>query len=565
MIYASRTLVAGLAAAVSLLFTASAVASSGGGIPFLRGVDYFPNESCTQCHYGGMSNGPSAMVEILVDGLPVSDYSYEPGETVSLVMNFSDDTANVVGFLVMARSGSPVAKGSENRCGTGGTMQPGDTEAGALVKVRNGDSLGTKPEPCGALLSDVWWATHVRPVVGSSAAWEVAWTMPSENVGPITLLFVGNGASGGRDQVRDNIFSRRLTIEPATPREPPSISGAGDILQTNEGATPRWAPGAIASVAGSNFVSGSEVPGGSLDDAGRLPERVHGVCVEVGPRRARLLSVSSDKVTFQVPSDAGLGASIVRLVRDCDTPDAVASEAIAIQVTAVQPRLLQFPDGSGIAAVRRSLDLAAATGSLPGLRTHAAVPGETLTFFGTGFGLATPPYGDGELVSDLRPLEAASLRVMIGEMEVDSGYVRFAGAAPHFTGLQQVVVEIPETVPSGAHALGVLLDGVESSAGPILDVESADALLPAVTCAAGLVLNPGDRCRLSYGATQGIVETSSAGEACALTSIIDAAEGWECGTERLDLGLSGWSLRKNEDGTWTIVDSDNTATSGQQP
>ncbi len=555
MPYASRILIAGLAVAASLLLPATTVASSGGGIPFLRGTDYFPNESCTQCHYGGVSNGPAAMVEILVNGAPASDYSYEPGETVSLVMNFTDDTANVVGFLVMARSGPPVAEGSQNRCGTGGTMQPGSTEAGALVKVRNGDNLGTKPGPCGDLLSDVWWATHIRPVVGSSAAWEVAWTMPSENVGPITLLFVGNGASGGRDQVRDNIFSQRLTIEPATPREPPAISETGDILQTTVAASPHWALGAIASVAGSNFVSGSEGPTSSLDNGGRLPERVHGVCVEVGSRRARLLNVSSDKVTFQIPSDAGLGASTVRLVRDCDTPDAVASEAVAIQITAVQPSLLQFPDGSGVSAVRRSLDLAAATGSLPGLRTYPAVPGETLTFFGTGFGSAMPAYADGELVSDLRPLKAANLRVMIGEMEVDSSNIRYAGGAPHFAGLQQLVVAIPEAVPSGPHALGLLVDGVASAVGPILEIDSAQSLLPAVSCTVGLVLNLGDRCRTSVAGMQGIVEVGSDGEACVLLSIVDDADGWQCSTEQLSLGQLSWSLRKNQDTTWTIVEA----------
>ena len=544
---------AGLAFGGLLGLVAGASANPFGGILF-RGttpVDTFPGESCTQCHRDATLDSPSAMVEILVDGSPAAEYAYTPGETVSLVMNFTDTEARRLGFLVMARSGAPVSPDSEVICGTGGTMDPGTSEAGTTVKVRNGTFISRKPEACGDLLNDVWWATQTGPTNGTSASWEVAWTLPAESVGPITVVFMGNGGNGSGAS-GDSILTKVLTVQPAAPLEPPEITGGGEVLAglgvVDE--TAKGAPGAIASVSGTDFVGTGT--GSALDESGKLATTVNGVCVEIGTQRAPLLQVSSDKVTFQIPSDAGLGDSSVKVIRECDTDDAEESNSVDFTIAAVRPVIFQYSDSTtGLAALRQNLALVAPAASVEGRRTRPAIPGDVVSLFGTGFGPVDPAYGDGEVASELRPLETTGLRVMLGETELDAANVLYSGAAPNFVGLHQLILEIPENASTGSHSLSVFVDSNESPAGPKLEVATAESLLPTTACSAGLVLNSNDRCLATFGETTGILEVDADGKACVLGST-DDLDMWVCGADSLDLSAYGAEIQKNDDGSWTI-------------
>ncbi len=553
-----KTLGAGAAVAFAVLLALvdGASANSRGGIVVLGNVDRFPTQSCTLCHTGTPSDGPSTTVEVLVDGSSASLYTYTPGETVSLVVNFMDSRANRMGFVVMARSDDPAEAESGNYCGTGGTMAVADTTAGEGVKVRNGEFIRRKPDRCGDRLNDIWWATHTLAKNGSSASWEVSWTLPSESVGPITLLFVGNAGNGDRSSSNDNIVTRQFTVRPvgsAAPQPAPVISGTGHGFGAVSGGTPKAAQGAIASLTGTDFVATAMASGSTLDDSGNLSKLVNGVCVEIGTLRAPLLAVSSERVTFQIPVDAGLGDSTLKVVRDCGTSDSTASEAMAFQVVAARPVFLQFSeDSSGITAVRPNMALVASVGSVEGRRTRPAVPGDILTVFGTGLGQTDPPYSDGEIASAVRELSASDLRVMIGELEIDAANVHYAGAAPYFAGLQQLMVQVPDQTAAGSHQFSVLVGGVSSVTGPMLEVATAESLLPALSCTAGMMLASLGRCQATFGDNTGILEVDADRNACVLGSIVNDTEGWICGAESLDLTPYGAAITKNDDGTWTI-------------
>ena len=539
-----------------LVFAAGASANPFGGILFrgVQTVDTFPGESCTQCHRNGTLDSPSAMVEILVDGSSASEYAYTPGETVSLVLNFTDTQAKRLGFLVMARSGAPVSSDSEVICGTGGTMAPGTSSAGTTVKVRNGTSIRRKPQPCGDLLNDIWWATQTMPTNGTSASWEVAWTLPAESVGTITVVFMGNGGNGVGTS-GDNILTRVLTVEPAAPAEPPAITGGGDVLAGLgvEDETAQGAPGAIASVIGTDFVNSGLTSSSTLDDSGKLGTVVDGTCVEVGGmHRAPLLQVSPERVTFQIPSDTGLGASSVKVIRGCDTDDETESNSVDFTVAAVRPVIFQYSDDTaGLAALRQSLALVAPAGSVEGTRTRPAIAGDVVNLFGTGFGSVDPAHATGEVASELRPLETSALRVMLGETELDAANVHYAGAAPYFAGVHQLILEIPENASTGSHSFSVFVDSVQSPTGPKLEVATAASLLPTTACSVGLVLNSNDRCLATLSETTGILEVDADGKACVLGST-DDLDMWVCGADSLDLSQYGAAISKNDDGSWTI-------------
>lgn len=547
---------AGLALGGLLGLVGGAAANPFGGILFRPAtpVDKFPGQTCTECHRGATLDSPSATVEILVDGSPASEYGYTPGETVSLVMNFTDTEAVRLGFLVLTRSGTPVSPDSEIICGTGGTMAPGTSADGATVKVRNGTFFTRKPEPCEDLWDDFWWATHTRPTNGTSASWEVAWTFPAEDVGPITVVFMGNGGDGIGTS-GDNILTKVLTVQSAAPAEPPAITGGGDVLAGLgvENETAQGAPGAIASLIGTDFVSSGLTSSSTLDDSGTLTTVVDGTCVEIGGmHRAPLLQVSPEKVTFQIPSDVGVGDSNVKVIRDCGTDDATESNSLDFTIAAVRPVILQFSDDtSGLAALRPNLSLVAASGAIEGRRTRPAVPGDSVSLFGTGFGPVDPAYAAGEVASELRSLETTGLRVMLGETELDAANVLYAGAAPFFAGVHQLILQIPENASTGSQSFSVLVDGVQSPAGPKLEVATAESLLPTTACSEGLVLNTSDRCLATFSESMGILEVDADGKACVLGST-DDLDMWVCGADSLDLSQYGAAIQKNDDGSWTV-------------
>lgn len=488
-----------------------------------------------------------------VNGTDVSGYRYSPGETVSLIVNFTDPAANSLGFVVMARSGPPVAPDRETRCGPGGSMAVAPTADGTTVKVRNGDEfLSTRPEPCGESLREVWWATHTRPTQGSSAAWEVSWTLPSEDLGPITLMVVINAANGDRQTSGDNIYTQTYSIARDGPVSPPQITGFGDVLAGPAGTLAQGAPGAIASLTGEHFMLPGSAPASMLDESGRLATKAGGTCVQVGVGRAPLVQVSPERVTFQIPPDVGLGNSMVRVIRGCDTDQAVSSEPASIVVVSARPTFLQFSDDdAGLAALHRNLSLVAPAGAVEGRRTRPAIPGDAVVLFGTGFGRVKPAYPGGEIARELRPLDAADLRVMLGSLEIDAAGVQYAGAAPDFAGLQQLVFQVPENTPAGSHDLGVFLGGVQSLAGPKLEVATAESILPSTECSVGLALGAMESCVAMFSSGTGVLEVDADGKACVLGSTEDL-DMWECGVETLDLSGHGAAIDRNEDGTWTI-------------
>ncbi len=551
-----QALRAGLALGGLLGLVGAASANPYGGILFrgIQTVDTFPEESCTQCHRGGTDNPMTATLDLLVNGSPVSEYAYTPGETVSLTINFTDTGAVRLGFLVTARSGEPVSSETQVRCGPGGAMATLEPEHGSAVKVRNGTSIRRKPEPCGDLLDNIWWATQSRPINGTSATWEVEWTLPDENVGPITVSLVGN-AGDGSGQGGDDISSRILTIQPAGGTPTPEITGGGDVLAGlgEEGVTAQGAPGAIASVTGSNFVASGMTARSLLDDSGNLSTLVNGACVEIGGmHRAPLLDISPDKVTFQIPSDIGLGSSTVKVIRGCDTDDAMASDEVAINIVATRPIFFQFSDDTaGLAALRPNIALVAPAESVEGRRTRPAVSGDIVNLFGTGFGPVEPAYEDGEITSELRPLKATALRVMLGETELDTANIHYTGAAPFFAGIHQLILEIPDDAPTGSHSFSVFLDNVQSLAGPKLEVATAESLLPTTSCSVGLILNASERCLAEFSETTGVLEVDTDGKACVLGST-DDLDMWVCDADSLDLSQYGAEIEKNDDGSWTV-------------
>jgi uncharacterized protein (TIGR03437 family) len=157
-----------------------------------------------------------------------------------------------------------------------------------------------------------------------------------------------------------------------------------------------------------------------------LPDTLAGVSVEVAGVRAPMILVSPEGAWVQTPPEVPAGPAAVTL----------SNAAGSSNTTAVELR----PADPGIFAVTH----------LDGQRVTTAAParrGSWLVVWATGLGRAE---------SDDRSGEPAPLNRLVPMRQPVSAYlgdvpvrVLWAGLAPGFTALQQVIVELPEALPAG--------------------------------------------------------------------------------------------------------------------
>ena len=499
--------------------------TSGGGFPGER--------DCTLCHQGSAANSGSGSLGLLIGDSEASEYSYKAGETASLLVRFRDKDATRIGFQLTVRSG--------DGCGQAGGLSASPSPAGSVVKIGDGD--------CGALASEVQWATHRRPVTGSAAEFEVSWAAPDESVGPVTVAVAVSSANGDLSPRSDRIYTKQFTIQPfSAPSSPPVISEGGVILADLFSRTGTGAPNAIATAQGRDFAATGTTSHASLDDTGRVATVLAGVCVEVNQKAAPVFELLPGQVNFQVPSSAGIGAANVEVVRGCGTPEAVRSNRARFEIAKVQPVFFLFAEDPPAAALHLDASIVAAVDSLPGRASRPAVPGDVVTLFGTGFGPVLPPLASGELAVEPRELDAESVRIMIGQIELDASDILYAGAALNLAGLYQLSVRIPETVNAGTHDFSLMLDGIRSAAGPKLAIDVQAPGPP--TCSTDLTVLPGGSCVVRVRAISATFSVDESGGACVSVPALELSV---CGTDELDLSLYGASVRRNDDGSWTIV------------
>jgi len=415
----------------------------------------FPGErTCgrAQCHNTTPDTGPGG-VSVTANGAPLDQFRYTPGETVDLIVRIEDPDQGRWGFQITARS-------SDDGCRSEGSLAPA---GGDNIRILEGIPVG----PC----SGPQYATHsFPPKLGpGSQEYNVSWTAPSTNVGPIMFAAAGNAANGNNQNTGDRIYTMQATVEPAVSEPPPptpSISSGGVVLATLAPTVTRAAPNAIVSIFGQEFApAGTQNFQPQLDGEGKVSTEMSGVCVEISGNRSPMFAVLPGQLNLQASDQLGPGPHAVTVIRNCGQPNEVRSQPEMVDFEAAAPGFFVFTSFGG------------ADGANPivapnGLFADAtpAAPGEFVSLFATGLGALEEPLAVGEIPNRQIRL-AATARVTIGDIELPAEDIFYVGAAPCCAGLYQLVVRIPEPLGPGNHEVVMTIDGVPSPPGPFVPVE----------------------------------------------------------------------------------------------
>ncbi len=253
--------------------------------------------------------------------------------------------------------------------------------------------------------------------------------------------------------VQDSNYVLVLSVAPLTP---PTITSNGIITPSSFGGFASAASGSFIEIYGSNLAGTSR--GWAADDFtnDNAPSSLDGVTVTVNGKRAYVSYVSPGQVNAQVPADVPADSATPVVL----TYKGQSSAPAGLTIKALAPGLLAPPsfkvgDKQYVAAVHSNSGAFVSNGSIPDLKAAPAVPGETLLFYGVGFGPVSPssvPVA-GRVVLGATDL-STPVQFKFGET---TAQVAYAGFISGLVGVYQFNVVVPANTPDGDQPLIVTL------------------------------------------------------------------------------------------------------------
>ncbi len=289
--------------------------------------------------------------------------------------------------------------------------------------------------------------------------WTTLAPMPQATNGPGgavagNLLYCFGGAITGTG-AQGSTRSAKVWIYHPGPAPQPAISAGGVVSASAFGAFTSVAPGSWIEIYGSNLAPDTQ-SWAEFFRGINAPTSVDGTSVTVGGQPAFIDFVSPGQVNAQVPFDVGTGPQQITL----QTP-AGNSAPIDITVNATEPGLLAPPSFklagtqyAGALFVDNAYVLP--DGAISGLNSRPAKPGDTVIFYGVGFGPVTPSIPAGQVVQEANRL-VSKFEISIGGMPATANY---DGLAPGSIGLYQFNVVVPTIGNTDAAPVTFTLDGV---------------------------------------------------------------------------------------------------------
>ena len=220
------------------------------------------------------------------------------------------------------------------------------------------------------------------------------------------------------------------------------------------------APGSWVEIYGSGLATGSRLWTGADFSGVNAPTSLDGTRVAIGGQAAFIDYISPNQVNAQVPSNVGPGAVQVTV-----TNAGVTTPPYTMTITSAQPGLLapSLFNVNGrqyaVALFSDGITYVLPTGAVPGVPSRRAIPGDTITFYGIGFGAVSPNIPAAQIVQQSNIL-TLPLEVFFGQTPATLSY---SGLAPNAVVLYQFNVVVPNVAASDAMPLIFKLGGTSGA------------------------------------------------------------------------------------------------------
>lgn len=262
-----------------------------------------------------------------------------------------------------------------------------------------------------------------------------------------TVYFSTQGSSG----------RVRVLTPSASSSSAPSITTGGIVSASAFGQFSAIAPFSWIEIYGANLAAGSRSWTSTDFNGLDAPTSLDGTKVTIGDQYAFIDYVSQTQVNAQVPSTIGTGSQTVIV-----TTPAGSSTPYTINVNQQEPGLLAPPSfnigghQNVVALFPDGTTYVLPPGSIAGVSSKRAQPGDVITLYGIGFGSVIPSIPAGQIVQQRNSLDAP-FHLFFGQTEA---VVNYDGLAPGEVGLYQFNVVIPNISGSDVVPLTFTLGGV---------------------------------------------------------------------------------------------------------
>ena len=218
--------------------------------------------------------------------------------------------------------------------------------------------------------------------------------------------------------------------------QPPSISSVNSA--SDFGGLPQFAAGSWLEIKGSNFSPGVRQWAGSDFRGVNAPTGLDGVSVLIGGRNAFVSYISPTQINVQAPEASPDSPGTFSVVNCAGTSAALSLPRVSAAPGMLAPASFLLGGQQFLAAQHKDGTFVGPFLNLNGFSLTPAVPGETLTAYGIGFGDVTPSLNPGVIPSTTATLPNS--RILVGTTTVEISY---AGIVPGSIGLYQFNFVVP--------------------------------------------------------------------------------------------------------------------------
>jgi uncharacterized protein (TIGR03437 family) len=213
----------------------------------------------------------------------------------------------------------------------------------------------------------------------------------------------------------------------------PSYSAASIVNAATQTAT-ALAPNTIATIYGTNLAFQTYTVATADLNGGALPLTLQGVTVLVGGLSAPIFYLDPNQINFLIPYELAPGPTTISVARD-----GVHGPNVTVQLNNASPGFFEW---NGNLAVAEHADGRVISPDSP------AAPGEIVVLFAAGLGWTSPNTQTGIPATGAAQIVLRSaLQVLLNGAALPPESILYAGLTPQCSGLYQINLKLPSTLP----------------------------------------------------------------------------------------------------------------------